>query len=395
MGRTPMVGRRVLRGSVGSGRLRYNVTMRVLCSKKYLAVLMAFLLAFSVTLGGLATPASSFAEEQSVADTSENPALVAAQKKVTQSAEVYDEANDKVKELEKKAKKAQGKVDEIEKAIPEQQEKADAAMISLYKFSTETSGLLDLILNADSFGDFIDTMEYLNTVQTYNLSEIAKLNEMKTELVSARDQVESDLKEATEQREKASAALEEAKALRKQLQEKALKEAEEEAAAKKAEAEKKAAEKKKNESSGNKSDKNDSEESDAPALKDGEVNWDVSKDEFVATWTKRIDAYLAGSNLAGTGKYFAVAAWNYGVDPRWSPAISCVESGKGANCFLPYNAWGWGSSSWSSWKEAINAHVHGLAVGYGYTVTWANAQKYCPPNYKHWYNTCVSEMNKI
>ena len=37
------------------------------------------------------------------------------------------------------------------------------------------------------------------------------------------------------------------------------------------------------------------------------------------------------------------------VDPRFSPAISAVESSKGLYCFRSHNAWGWGSSSWNTW----------------------------------------------
>ena len=126
-----------------------------------------------------------------------------------------------------------------------------------------------------------------------------------------------------------------------------------------------------------------------------EVNWDVSQEEFIAEWTARIDAYLAGSPLEGQGVTFATAAWNNGVDPRWSPAISNTESSKGANCFLPHNAWGWGQWSWSSWEEAINAHVAGLASNYGYSITYSHAMKYCPPNYDNWFNSTLSEMKRI
>ena len=73
------------------------------------------------------------------------------------------------------------------------------------------------------------------------------------------------------------------------------------------------------------------------------VDFSVGEEAFVQEWTQRIDAYLAGSNLAGHGCDFAQAAWDYGVDPRWSPAISNTESGKGAHCFLPYNACGVGA----------------------------------------------------
>ena len=40
-------------------------------------------------------------------------------------------------------------------------------------------------------------------------------------------------------------------------------------------------------------------------------------------------------------------------------------------------------------------HTSGLARGYGYTLTYAAAQKYCPPNADHWYNSCLAQMNSI
>lgn len=126
-----------------------------------------------------------------------------------------------------------------------------------------------------------------------------------------------------------------------------------------------------------------------------EVDWSVGKDAFIAEWTARIDAYLAGSPLAGYGVTFATAAWENGVDPRWSPAISNTESSKGAHCFLSHNAWGWGDSGWSNWEQAINAHVAGLASGYGYTLSYSAAQKYCPPNYDHWFSTTLAQMKSM
>lgn len=125
------------------------------------------------------------------------------------------------------------------------------------------------------------------------------------------------------------------------------------------------------------------------------VDFSVGKEAFIAEWTERIDRYLAGSNLSGYGAVFAAAAWENGVDPRWSPAISNTESSKGANCFKWHNAWGWGESSWSSWEQAINAHVAGLARGYGYTISLGNAAKYCPPTYEEWYANTLSEMRRI
>lgn len=125
------------------------------------------------------------------------------------------------------------------------------------------------------------------------------------------------------------------------------------------------------------------------------VDWTVGKAAFVATWGERIDAYLSRTYMAGYGPVFAEAAWENCVDPRWSPAISNTESGNGFNCFLPHNAWGWGQSSWSSWSEAINAHVAGLAKGYGYSISMTYAGIYCPPNTAHWFNNTLNEMKCI
>jgi len=82
-----------------------------------------------------------------------------------------------------------------------------------------------------------------------------------------------------------------------------------------------------------------------------------------------IDAFLAGTPMDGCGSTFVAAADAYGLDARLLPAISRVESGNGANCFLPYNGWGYGHYSWSSWDEAIWAVAAGVSRGYGSDAT--------------------------
>ena len=138
----------------------------------------------------------------------------------------------------------------------------------------------------------------------------------------------------------------------------------------------------------------ESNKADAGNPDDG-VDFSIGEDAFVETWGARIDNYLSGSALAGQGRTFARAAFENGIDPRVSPAISNTESSKGAICFKPHNAWGWGSSSWSSWEEAIYAHVAGFANGYGYTVTQGGAKTYCPPNWSKWYSNTTAQMALI
>lgn len=126
------------------------------------------------------------------------------------------------------------------------------------------------------------------------------------------------------------------------------------------------------------------------------VDFTIGRDKFVSLWGARINAYLAGSALDGYGETFANAAFEYGVDPRVSPAISNTESTKGANCFRSHNAWGWmGTAHWSDWETAIDAHVSGFASGYGYTVTLSAAKKYCPPTYEDWYGKTISQIALI
>ena len=126
------------------------------------------------------------------------------------------------------------------------------------------------------------------------------------------------------------------------------------------------------------------------------VGWSADKSDFVSDWAPRIDAYLSGSPMAGTGEYYAAAAWDNGVDPRWAPAISYVESSKGAVCFRSHNAWGYGSYSFGSWEEGINRVVSALGGSlYGGYLTREAAATYCPSNPGHWYNSCAEQMAQI
>ena len=131
------------------------------------------------------------------------------------------------------------------------------------------------------------------------------------------------------------------------------------------------------------------------SLPAGDVDFSVGREAFIAEWTDRINAYLAGSPLAGHGETFAETAWEVGIDPRWSPAISNTESTKGRVCFKYHNAWGWDQTSWSDWDTAIRAHVRGLARCYGFTISYSYAMRYCPPNYDNWYRDTVNQMTLI
>lgn len=358
------------------------------------ALVAAFLSMLLVLAGAWSLPAA-LAED---IDTDPQPDEF--QQRIESSATAYNDAMARVDELQKQIDENAQAIAELEEKIPLQKERASSACVDLYKAQQDTASILDLILSSESLSDFITRVDYFNAVTRSNLEQIESLSSMQDQLLQAQDQLNASKQEAADQAEAAQAALQQAQNARIEAQRRAVEEAtrqaEEAQAAKAAQADK-AKSDNPPASSDSESDASSSSGSAAvpPAASTDTADWSSDEDAFVSQWTARIDNYLAGSPLSGYGETFARAAWTYGVDPRWSPAISCVESTKGAYCFASHNAWGWGSVSWDSWEEAINAHVAGLARGYGYTLTYAAAQKYCPPNADHWYNSCLAQMNSI
>lgn len=351
--------------------------------KRNIAFLLVVTLALSGFSIGLALPYSAHAE------TTEIEAVPSElQTKVEQTASDYDQAVAKVESLEKQIDDTATKIAELETAIPEQQIRSDNAVKALYKLNQEGFTLVNLVLDSGSLDEFLATIEYINHVQQSNVDEINRLKTMKDELSTSRETLESSKQEADAEKVRAQDALNEAQAAREEAQQKAIADAQASEAAAAAQASAQQQEQQEAQDTGS-SDEN------VVLMGSDDVDWSTDKITFVNEWEGRINAYLAGSSLSGQGRAFAVAAWNYGVDPRWSPAISNTESSKGSNCFLPYNAWGWGSVSWSSWDEAIDAHVRGLARGYGYTISPEAAQKYCPPNWEKWYNNTLAQMQMI
>lgn len=331
--------------------------------------------------------------------------ITEAQRQIEESAASYDEAVERIGELEEQIRENESRIAELEEELPRQKERSDEALTAIYKMNREGYSLINMVLSSESVVEFLTCVDYLTRLQNRNIDVIVSLSTMEQELAATQAALDEALSEAKRQEKQAEDSLAVAQAAREMAQreaqeqarlereaQEAARKAAEEAEAKKAAEE---AEKQEQDDSGSSEENEGSTETPSVAPSDDGANWGADKQSFVSSWAGRIDAYLAGSPLAGQGTTFAAAAWDYGVDPRWSPAISAVESSKGAACFKPYNAWGWGSASWGSWEEAINAHVAGLARGYGYTLSESAAQKYCPPNWQHWYNRCAEEMNSI
>ena len=370
-----------------------------------LAVALSATLAFgSVPALGLSGQAA-WAEDIDI-----NVQADAAQQEVERTAAEYDQAMSRIDELNQQISDNEAHIAKIQETLPEQQERSSAAAVKMYKAQASTPGLLEMVLSSENIVDFFTSLEYVSHIFSSNQAEINRLNELKAELDQTRRDLSQAKKDADSEAANAEAALTAAQEARQEAQRKAQEEAARQAEeAAKAAAEAQAAEEAKAAEAAKAAD--DAAKADDSAANDatnaGEssgtveapsndgADWTSDRDAFVAQWAGRIDAYLAGSPMAGTGQTFAEAAWDYGVDPRWSPAISNTESSKGLYCFNSHNAWGWGSASWGSWDDAIRSHVAGLARGYGYTISVDAAKKYCPPNWEHWYNATLAQMNLI
>lgn len=326
----------------------------------------------------------------------------------------FADAQAKVDDLMVQIEENEGRLAEIEAVLPAQREKTFNSVRYLYKFHQSGGGILDLVLSANDFNQFLTMVQYLDIIQDHNYEEINRLIELQDELSIVSATLNAQRQEAEGERDRAAQALAEAEAAREEARQAALARAFEEAQQRQAAIEQARAHEGETftTASGNEApvqapesddvtngtsgqEQSGSSQDSTPAPTPAPAPTVDSREQYISTWAARIDAFNAGWPLAGYGRTFAEAAYDYGVDPRWSPAIARMESSSGTYCFASHNAWGWGDVDWPDWDTAIRSHVRGLASGYGYTLTWDAAQTYCPPNASYWYSAVSSCMYQI
>ena len=248
-----------------------------------------------------------------------------------------------------------------------EQAPAERAVRERYKVQNQHPSLIEVVLYAQDRQSFIAAIDYIEAASKASVGNVTSLRASIEEYEGALEVLEQLKVNVDEQLERVTSELESATEARDETRRKA------------------------------------DLVSNARLRSDG-ANWRAGKKKFVAEWTPRIDAFPEGSPMVGRGRTFAEAACDNHIDPRFSPAISLIESSKGTDCIQPHNAWGWGAAepnpaglaaSCSTWEEAIRSHVRGVKAGYGYTITVAGSKKYCPPNWQLWYSTAVSAMNSI
>ena len=324
------------------------------------------------------------------------------QAEVVRCSDEYDTCVRHIEDLQAEIEANEARIAELEAMLPNQRQRTSDSIRWQYRISLDAPGLIEMVLSAENFYDMLATIQYLDIIQTRNNAELQALIDLDAELTATRQKLAEDLALAESEKAAAQQALDEAIEAREALQAAILAQQEAERLEREralAEAQAHAGEEFTT-ASGNTATVEIPPSEDIGATGGGDsgtVSTDPSvttRDYFVQVWSGRIDNYLAGSPLAGYGYAFAEAAWDYGVDPRWSPAIAAVESSKGYYCFEPYNAWGWFAYLGSDWDSSIRAHVRGLANGYGYTLTWAAAARYCPPG-SAWYSATATQMEYV
>lgn len=381
--------------------------MRTKLGKTTLAILVSAALASGGVMSAMpllaysddttALSSASVSDATVSASSSDSDATIdALQTEIERSGQAYDDANSRLEQLESQIADNQSRIDELEGLLPVQEDQCNEAIVTLYKYRTDNSTFLDMVFASDSFTEVMQVLDYFNELNDLNITTIANTKSMRDELETTKAQLESDKASVETEKDNASKALDAAQSAREEAQRKAEEAAAADLAAQQAAAAAAAQSANVNEGSTYSAPEAEGETPEASESVDNStVDWSVDKTAFVAEWGPRIDDYLDGSPLSGYGDLFASSAYDSGVDPRWSPAISCVESGKGSVCFRSHNAWGWGSKSFDSWEESIPEHVAYLGRKYGGYLTLEAAAIYCPPSYESWYNSCARQMDKI
>ncbi len=310
--------------------------------------------------------------------------MSALQAEVERSGQAYDDASEHLQNILDDLSQTNARIAELEELLPRQEAQCDEAIVILYKYRTDNSTFLDMLFSASSFPEVMKVLQYFGHLNESNLATIANTKAMKDELETSRSRLETDKIAAEQAKQSAAQTLASAQAARIEAQKQAEQRLAAEAAAQAA-------------ANASAQTNNTAASSSVTPNTDESVNWATDKAAFVNEWGSRINGYLSGSPLSGYGRTFAEAAYDYGVDPRWSPAIAAIESSKGAAGSLArnyYNAWGWGSKHFSSWDESIPQHVAYLARKYG-SLSESAAAIYCPSSPGEWYASCIREMNKI
>lgn len=144
--------------------------------------------------------------------------LAALTQQVNSAATTYQQATDRVNELNEQISEMADEILDFEQnKLPEQQQKASDAAANLYKLHVASPNVMSMLLNSASLGDLITQGKYLTTIQDDNTAELECLNAMHEELEAKMEELSSAKDEAEQEQQKASEALTSAQSAQAQM----------------------------------------------------------------------------------------------------------------------------------------------------------------------------------
>lgn len=144
--------------------------------------------------------------------------LAALTQQVNSAATTYQQATDRVNELNEQISEMADEILDFEQnKLPEQQQKASDAAANLYKLHVASPNVMSMLLNSASLGDLITQGKYLTTIQDDNTAELERLNAMHEELEAKMEELSSAKDEAEQEQQKASEALTSAQSAQTQM----------------------------------------------------------------------------------------------------------------------------------------------------------------------------------
>ena len=144
--------------------------------------------------------------------------LAALTQQVNSAATTYQQATDRVNELNEQISEMADEILDFEQnKLPEQQQKASDAAANLYKLHVASPNVMSMLLNSASLGDLITQGKYLTTIQDDNTAELERLNAMHEELEAKMEELSSAKDEAEQEQKKASDALTSAQSAQAQM----------------------------------------------------------------------------------------------------------------------------------------------------------------------------------
>lgn len=144
--------------------------------------------------------------------------LAALTQQVNSAATTYQQATDRVNELNEQISEMADEILDFEQnKLPERQQKASDAAANLYKLHVASPNVMSMLLNSASLGDLITQGKYLTTIQDDNTAELERLNAMHEELEAKMEELSSAKDEAEQEQQKASEALASAQSAQAQM----------------------------------------------------------------------------------------------------------------------------------------------------------------------------------